>query len=234
MEEVTPTKGASDATADAFAVTEDAVDTFAFIVNNVPMPDGLYERALKAVEALRTTAVPASAEATRAAVPKSVAKRIAAQKGESYPFAADAPQLQAAEAVCPNCYGTLGPRFCPGCRTPAANDRRDASDAWQPIETAPMDGTKVLAWRRGEVATAYLVPREDCEMWCFGSTTAAEHYFPGHQPTHWQPLPPPPISSAIGALPSASARRECECCGGSRVGPPNSNFAGQPCPVCKP
>lgn len=26
---------------------------------------------------------------------------------------------------------------------------------------------------------------------------------------------------------------ECSCCNGTRVGPPNSNFAGQPCLVCR-
>jgi hypothetical protein len=39
------------------------------------------------------------------------------------------------------------------------------------------------------------------------------------------------ISRARGES-SALKRPSCECCGGSGIGPPNSNFAGQPCRLC--
>lgn len=65
-------------------------------------------------------------------------------------------------------------------------------DGWQPIETAPMDGTMFLAYRRGSFAAAYRVPRDDCEMWCFGGMSAAVEHSPGIKPTHWMPLPQPP------------------------------------------
>lgn len=67
---------------------------------------------------------------------------------------------------------------------------------WQPIETAPKDGTPFLAWRRGQIAIAYLTPRDDCEMWTFGTTSAAVETFPEHKPSYWQALPPAPTKGA--------------------------------------
>lgn len=60
-------------------------------------------------------------------------------------------------------------------------------DEWQPIETAPTDGTEFLGYRNGRVATASRVPRTDCEMWVFGGVSAAVEYFPHIKPTHWRP-----------------------------------------------
>jgi hypothetical protein len=70
-------------------------------------------------------------------------------------------------------------------------DLREASE-WRPIATAPRDGTRIVAWRLGEIAEAYRVQRDDCEMWSFGGATAAEEHYPGHTPSYWRPLPPPP------------------------------------------
>jgi hypothetical protein len=63
---------------------------------------------------------------------------------------------------------------------------------WQPISTAPKDGTKFLGYRNGVMATSYVTPRDDCEMWTFGATSAAFEHRPEIRPTHWMPLPPPP------------------------------------------
>lgn len=80
---------------------------------------------------------------------------------------------------------------------------------WQPIETAPKDGTKVLVFRDGKVLPAfwgelvrgYFVwmmkagPRDDDAVHCLGP----EHDIDGNRdrfhhpgPTHWMPLPEPP------------------------------------------
>lgn len=63
---------------------------------------------------------------------------------------------------------------------------------WQPIETAPKDGTEFLGWRHGRIATARLVPRDDCEMWCFGGESFDFESFPALRPTHWMPPPEAP------------------------------------------
>lgn len=72
----------------------------------------------------------------------------------------------------------------------AAVDNPPAS-AWQPIETAPRDGTKFLAWDGDELLIVW---------WCDGGRWISDNlqqYHPGEyeNPTHWQPLPsPPPIT----------------------------------------
>ena len=64
---------------------------------------------------------------------------------------------------------------------------------WQPIETAPKDGTHVLLWPSpywggdslsGGYATAH-------KRW-FADGSGSETI----SPTHWQPLPPPPKEAA--------------------------------------
>ena len=74
---------------------------------------------------------------------------------------------------------------------------------WQPIETAPKDGTEFQAWvTHGRDQKGFWEPK--CrysehgafEMWgrvdydCDGWDT-----YPGHTPTHWMPLPAPPVKS---------------------------------------
>ena len=64
---------------------------------------------------------------------------------------------------------------------------------WKPIETAPKDGTVFLGYKRGQFRECYKVPRDDCDMWCFGGTSGADDLFPNIKPTHWMPLPKPPV-----------------------------------------
>jgi hypothetical protein len=59
---------------------------------------------------------------------------------------------------------------------------------WQPIETAPKDGTVVLIWSPSRGA---------CAAWKKGR---GWHTEPGvyhvSRPTHWMPLPDPPTGEA--------------------------------------
>ena len=69
---------------------------------------------------------------------------------------------------------------------------------WQPIETAPRDGTKVLLCHSGYAHPYYdrdRTPRVWVDFFRAGSwyNTA-----PSGQPTHWRPLPAPPIDAAGG------------------------------------
>lgn len=70
--------------------------------------------------------------------------------------------------------------------------------AWQPIETAPLNGTDVLVCRNYESEGAvYSVARNynDGNGWCDLSDIgwAGMYCDDDNQPTHWMPLPPPPL-----------------------------------------
>lgn len=64
---------------------------------------------------------------------------------------------------------------------------------WQPIETAPMDGTVVLVYADehevGWIGSAEYSLRYGC--WDAIPAVAGEIYY-SVNPTHWQPLPSPP------------------------------------------
>ena len=65
-------------------------------------------------------------------------------------------------------------------------------DQWKPIDTAPKDGTVFLGYKLGQFRECYKVPRDDCDMWCFGGISGADDLFPNIKPTHWMPLPKAP------------------------------------------
>jgi len=73
---------------------------------------------------------------------------------------------------------------------PSLADQQDqnAKDAWQPIETAPNDGTRVIVWHEHFTAPCsarYYSPSSEWMMYYGGSSFK-------RQPTHWMPLPAPP------------------------------------------
>ncbi len=70
--------------------------------------------------------------------------------------------------------------------------RAEKPAAWQPIETAPMNGEKFWGYGRGKQGVAFLIPRDDCEMWEFCGWSADSFACPEVKPTHWRPLPPAP------------------------------------------
>lgn len=72
---------------------------------------------------------------------------------------------------------------------------------WQPIETAPKDGTKILLYVRirsvleddfsiPEIVVGYFDPNEFAREWYIVERTPENTYV--DQPTHWMPLPEPP------------------------------------------
>ena len=62
--------------------------------------------------------------------------------------------------------------------------------AWQPIETAPKDGTEVLliisAYNDPSRGRAYVIARWEWGGWIDDEEISI------HPPTHWRPLPQPP------------------------------------------
>ncbi|GAA6176955.1 hypothetical protein NBRC116593_28740 [Sulfitobacter pacificus] len=75
---------------------------------------------------------------------------------------------------------------------------------WQPIETAPKDGTEILAYSCGDIFTAtylksnvsndapFFATTAAGEPWdCSGTTYRVEHEY-RRGITHWMPLPNPP------------------------------------------
>lgn len=67
-------------------------------------------------------------------------------------------------------------------------DREDAVQYWQPIETAPKDGTEILIYSR--YGDQYVVSYDDSfnAPW----RVRNEEGLNAHIPTHWMPLPEPP------------------------------------------
>ena len=62
---------------------------------------------------------------------------------------------------------------------------------WQPIETAPKDGTVVLlAGCRKPVAAAWL--EDEIDWWHVDDNKRGPFALRGPGPTHWMPMPPPP------------------------------------------
>ena len=58
---------------------------------------------------------------------------------------------------------------------------------WQPIETAPKDGTRILLWDTDEVVIA-----EGWQIAVVNMLSGLKHYEAAFNPTHWMPLPEPP------------------------------------------
>jgi len=60
---------------------------------------------------------------------------------------------------------------------------------WQPIETAPRDGTDILAYQQVAERDRILTMRFDRTAETFVTNV---HSFVAFEPTHWMPLPLPP------------------------------------------
>jgi hypothetical protein len=75
-------------------------------------------------------------------------------------------------------------------KSEAANEKLRAALQWQPIETAPRDGTPVLVgWDTGW----WDADKCHCEDGVWGYLNSDMSFTPfNEQPTHWLPLPPPP------------------------------------------
>ena len=72
---------------------------------------------------------------------------------------------------------------------------------WQPIETAPLDGTSILVsfGSMGVLLVQWTEPSmDDFKIWCVDDNRNGPYALRGYSetgpraPTHWMPLPQPP------------------------------------------
>jgi hypothetical protein len=85
--------------------------------------------------------------------------------------------------------------FCEWRETKAAELAAMMSPAPQPIESAPRDGTEILAWWvNGHGWTISWWSISGGDMWVSGPPDSeyGYEYEKKYQPTHWLPLPPKP------------------------------------------
>jgi disulfide bond formation protein DsbB len=61
--------------------------------------------------------------------------------------------------------------------------------SWQPIETAPRDGTRILLFIPGFIGDKIWTG-----LWANAWFTSIGKCDPDEQPSHWMPLPEPPSS----------------------------------------
>lgn len=64
---------------------------------------------------------------------------------------------------------------------------------WQPIETAPRDGTPILAWNGGVFVVYW--ESDPGSWWVYDPPCDERAVWNVKQPTHWMPLPPPPLGA---------------------------------------
>lgn len=105
---------------------------------------------------------------------------------------------------CPECAFTFlaghtdegGGYSCPNCAE-AKLAQQLAALEWQPIESAPKDETRILGFFPGapEWYDFSVICWSDSDSdWWGCSPAAAGVCGDRHQPTHWRPLPEPPVS----------------------------------------
>ncbi|MDP2202311.1 MAG: hypothetical protein Q8K07_09855 [Methylicorpusculum sp.] len=97
--------------------------------------------------------------------------------------------------------------------------------AWQPIETAPKDGTLILAgenFRRVDDNDKEYPPDKMTVRWIRGGWVCFGVWVKSFEPTHWMPCPNLPIELPMikqdedGLNKSISEdAQKCYCCGGS-------------------
>jgi Protein of unknown function (DUF551) len=75
---------------------------------------------------------------------------------------------------------------------------QDGMSEWQPIETAPMDGTHILVWNRDQPQ----MPPFTAHWWWQGGFHLSVNYLGEYSDfccsglTHWRPIPKPPAEIA--------------------------------------
>lgn len=84
---------------------------------------------------------------------------------------------------------------------------------WQPIETAPMDGTDILLWFGHSVGWISLCKwyQKKKRGWCW--VCSYDHKAHLWEPTHWMPLPEPPMPETDEEARFFYGTGNTPCCG---------------------
>lgn len=76
------------------------------------------------------------------------------------------------------------------------------TNEWQPIETAPRDGSEILIWSHAFSGTVVIVRWDDdrhankpIPRWVTRDPVFGRRAFVDRQPTRWMPLPAAPVQS---------------------------------------
>lgn len=119
--------------------------------------------------------------------------------------------------------GALGKRIIDGLKDAVAGNFASVTidgqhwvraPEWQPIETAPKDGSSIWLWNGREMIvgwweTARPFPGSShFNDWCSGHETAGIYdagFTRVYGPTHWMPLPTPPADHHSAAASSAES-----------------------------
>ena len=117
---------------------------------------------------------------------------------QAVPLLTDAEIDEAADDDDPDCDYVCG--FYNGARWAEAAVRAKLGVAqWQPISTAPKDGTRVMVWMNDKYASNQ---HAFAKLWFYADGRlggGAEGYSGDWSISHWMPLPPPPIVGKEGA-----------------------------------
>lgn len=76
----------------------------------------------------------------------------------------------------------------------SANDKSVFGE-WQPIETAPKNGSEVWVYN-GEQERMRWIEGDEYALWVYADELLNDVDPSPEQPTHWMPLPSPPESEA--------------------------------------
>ena len=97
--------------------------------------------------------------------------------------------LNDANNLLAECYGRIGKLADENERLKADAERIE----WQPIETAPKDGTDILVMT-GETmhVVRWINIHGDFDYWAVDDNKHGPFTLRGKAPTHWMPLPEPP------------------------------------------
>ena len=108
-------------------------------------------------------------------------------------FVASGYEVPAASKTMIDAAIALDAKYAEITRLTQENERMREALKWQPIETAPKDGSDVLTWDGNDHCVLFFSQ--------YGHGWTAGNPKVNHLPTHWMPLPITPIPDPAGGMP---------------------------------